>query len=263
MKKLWMLALPLVACAFAGCSDDDDEPQDPNQGGGTETPVPPVEYETITFEDCEYPEGKLSNFEDQTGDFEYTEHGATFKVNKYYGYATGAGVSSKALISESGSPKSGCVALAADTEHPGASGSDKFCYIGWTKSYAAKSPQGFQFEEGVERSIVSLEIMNSTEMYQYAKYGYYSKPALPEGGNVTATFTGYNAEGEETGNVAVLLADYSSEELALISEWTEVNLESLGKINKLAVAITWSDEWTPGYGSSSSVCLDNIKFIKE
>ena len=48
MKKVWMMALPLMA-AFTACSDDD----------GPKGPV--VEYEVITFENCEFAEGAKNN----------------------------------------------------------------------------------------------------------------------------------------------------------------------------------------------------------
>ena len=253
MKKFWMLAWPLLACAFVSCNDN-DEPEEPTE--------PKIEYDVITFEDCEFPEGKKNNYDSSNGVHDYTELGATFSINNYYGMLTGVGVSSAAYLSdsESGTPKNGCVALASDVEHAGADGSDKFGFVCKYSRYDTPD-QGIVFGEGVERTVASLMVMNATSMRQYIEYGFYSYGPLTDG-FVKVIFTGYNAAGEETGSVAAYLANKVNEDYVM-SDWTEVDLSPLGKVNKALVTYEWSDGWTPGNGSMLQVCIDNIKLVKE
>lgn len=239
----------MLAIGFVSCSDDD--------------PAKAIEYETITFEDCEFPEGKLTNIVANTTG-EYVELGAKFAFKDVYSMDSGDVVSSQAVISESGTPKANAVALPADTEHPGADGSDKFVVFN-TNSYSALKdflPE-FSFEDGVERQIVSIDLMNSTMMYQYMKFGFYSYTPLADGDWCEVTFTGYDAEGAETGTVTVAVGDYRDGKEYIMDEWTTVDLTPLGKVNKVGVKMTWSDTWTKPSSGNWAVCADNIKMVKE
>lgn len=252
MKKPLLFVLPMLAIGLVSCSDDD--------------PAKAIEYETITFEDCEFPEGKLTNIvTSSTGSTgEYVELGAKFAFKDMYSMDGGDVVSSQAAISESGTPKANAVALPADTEHPGADGSDKFVVLNKNSSSLFNDfPPEFSFESGVERQIVSLDLMNSTMMYQYMKYGFYSYAPLAAGDWCEVTFTGYDAEGAETGTVTVAVGDYRDGKEYIMEEWTTVDLTPLGKVNKVAVAMNWSDTWNKPSSGNWAVCADNIKMIKE
>lgn len=88
MKKVWMMALPLMA-AFTACSDDD----------GPKGPV--VEYEVITFENCEFAEGAKNNVV-KNAEFSYEDLGAKFVGQDYYSMYGGCVVSGAAKIQDSG-----------------------------------------------------------------------------------------------------------------------------------------------------------------
>ena len=247
MKKVWMMALPLMA-AFTACSDDD----------GPKGPV--VEYEVITFENCEFAEGAKNNVV-KNAEFSYEDLGAKFVGQDYYSMYGGCVVSGAAKIQDSGTPVPLTVALPDDTEHAGADGSDKFCVL-LKHDYVEHEPQ-VAFEDGVERDIVSFDVMNATDMYEYMKYGWYSYQPLAAGDWVEATFTGYDATGAETGSVTVVLADMRDGKDYIMEEWTSVDAVALGKVNKVVMTMKWSDEWAKPSPKNYTVCIDNIKMVKE
>ena len=66
----------------------------------------------------------------------------------------------------------------------------------------------------------------------------------------TAVFTGFDESGEETGTVDVKLIDGSQ----WMDTWANVNIEELGKVNKILISFKSSDGGTPTY-----IALDNLK----
>lgn len=80
------------------------------------------------------------------------------------------------------------------------------------------------------------------------------------------TITGYSSDGSETGSVEFYLADYtanSSQDDYIITEWTEIDISSLGYISTLTLSLSSSDVddegimLTPPY-----VCIDEIKITE-
>ena len=244
MKKVLLLALPLMA-SIVSCSDDD----------GPSAPV----YEVITFESCEFAEGKTNNVSGSTG--EYKELDATFAWKDYYTMVGGDVVSSLAMISEAGTPTATSVALPEGTEHAGADGSDKFLVL-LNDNYVKDFLPEFSFAPGMERQIVSLQIMNSTAMYQYMKYGYYSYAPMAAGDYCDATITGYDAQGNETAAVTVTLADFRDGKEFIMEQWTEIDLTALGAVNKVAFALTWPDSWSKPSPKNYSVCIRQREVLK-
>ncbi|MCM1168651.1 MAG: DUF4465 domain-containing protein [Bacteroides sp.] len=281
MKKLWlMMAFPLVL-AFTACSEEKDPEPDPTPG--TEEPVTPrpddpekpedpekpdepqdPDYDIITFESCVFPAGQKNNVI-KGNEFFYEELGVRFAGVEKYSMYCGALVSGEARIAEdgNGTPLPYCVALPKDTEHPGANGSDKFGILLNIDAIEDNEPE-FGFEVGVEREIVSLDVMNSMDMHQYMAHGFYSKDSLVDGQWVKATFTGYGAQGDETGSVDVYLGDFRNGKTFIMEEWTSVDVSALGKVNKVRADMSWSEAWDkPITPTNFTICIDNIKFVKE
>ena len=74
-------------------------------------------------------------------------------------------------------------------------------------------------------------------------------------------FTGYDATGNATGSVPVVLADFRDGKTFIMDTWTKVDLSALGKVNKLVLTATPSDKLKDLlYGASYSVCVDQIVF---
>ncbi|MDE7410471.1 MAG: DUF4465 domain-containing protein [Paramuribaculum sp.] len=254
MKKYLLFALPLMALSFASCSDDNDNEPTP-------APEPEPVYDVITFTDCEFPEGKLNNYASNGGS--YTEFDCTFQFADKYGMTSGCVVSEICSINDDkdSNPKPFGVALESAEED---ATPNKFLYVQkYDYSVLNKLPEAatsFAFEEGMEREIYSIDVMNSTEMYQYMTLGYYtSYTPMTEGDWCLLTLTGYNADGEETGTAEVYLADFRDGKSDIITKWTTVSTVALGKVNKVEVNVTFPETWNKPNPKNFSVCLDNIK----
>ena len=75
MKKILFYAMCVAALATAACSDDDNGPK--------------VRIETISFEACEFAEGKSDNAGANNVPTAYEEFGATFAHKNYYTMISG------------------------------------------------------------------------------------------------------------------------------------------------------------------------------
>lgn len=249
MKKSYLMLLPLAILA-TGCSDDP-------------TPNPTPKTDVIDFETCVFPERQSNNrVAGQTTT--YTELGAEFINTEYVSYFGGAIVSSGMAISSNGDgiPKLMCVAL--DDDAPGAEGSDKYGFFVYDKFIASTKnilPE-FSFTEGEEHEILSAYFMNSTQMDQFFRYGFYSNPGLTDGDYVTVTATGTDALGNQTGSVEIILADFREGQNFILGKWTQTDLSTLGKVNKVSFEID-THGWIIPNGGSWSVCVDMITFTAE
>ena len=120
------------------------------------------------------------------------------------------------------------------------------------------------FDEVV--SVKSLMINNSTYTYFALKdgndgAGFVTKFAA--GDYFYITVTGYDELGVEVGSINIYLADFRDGKEYICDNWTEVSLESLGKVKQLSFSFVSTDanEWgikTPAY-----CCIDNIKYEEE
>jgi hypothetical protein len=73
--------------------------------------------------------------------------------------------------------------------------------------------------------------------------------------------TGIDAEGKVTGTMTVALADFSSEnteEDYISNGWTEISLDFLGHVKKLAFGFDSSDKGDWGINTPQYACIDNI-----
>ena len=284
MKKilLYALCIPALIAAVA-CSDDSDEM---TPGGGTDNGVevpdegdngdnegdnsddgdktPEPRIETISFEACEFNAGKTDNSDTSNVVTTYEEFGASFSYKNFYSSIGGVVIGSLSDTSENADSKPSWVRVYGDKEAEthGADGTAKFAAFCFNK-YVSDLDMSFAFAEGVAKKIVSAKVNNSAALYQYMKYGYYSNAGLVEGEYCDIIFTGYDAEGNETGTARFTLGDYRDGKEYVCSEWTTVDLTALGEVNKVVLTVDAQTESTVvGTENSSefSVCVDEIQF---
>ncbi len=248
MNKYYLSGLLLIGAAMVSCSDN-DEPEGPQPN-----------IQTITFEECEFAKDKTNNLV-SGAETTYTELGASFVNKEYYTMVAGAIVSDAAKIQDSGTAPVTSVALDKTVEHAGADDTDKFCVLAQTAySGLVDIKPRFSFKAGVEHKIVSIKVMNTTQMYEFLKYGFYSYKPLQQGDICELIITGYNKGHNETGSVKVTLGENKTGEPDVMSEWTEVDLSSLGEVNSVDFKVVWSESWSKPSPGDFSVAVDEIKF---
>lgn len=260
MKKLSLLcALSLAVLAVTSCSDDPkDEP--------AKDPV----YKTISFEDCQFATEKaVDNFAASGKTETYTEFGVDFTNANIYYSLSGILVASTSekpaiegdYVSVASDRKVVCNLTDDDAAHfTGADATGKYSI--WSYSVYNKDVQpSFAFADGVEHKITSLKVNNVAKYWQIMKIGYYTKKGFADGDYYEVTFTGYDAAGNETGSVPVVLGDYRNGKSFIMDTWTKVDLSALGKVNKIVLTATPSEKLKDLlYGDAYEVCVDQIEF---
>jgi hypothetical protein len=124
------------------------------------------------------------------------------------------------------------------------------------------------FPTGAEYLVKSISLCNSTYVALSMKNGdSYAKRFGGTSGNdadwFKVTIKGFDVAGTSVGTVDFYLADYQSSDNTkdyIINKWTEVDLTSLGKINKLTFSFSSSDNSAWGMNTPSYTCIDNIKY---
>ena len=138
----------------------------------------------------------------------------------------------------------------------GANGSKKFAVA------FVEETSDFKFDAGTEKTIQSVMVNNSTCTYLALKDGNGFSKAFKAGNWFKLTFTGYNAQGNKTGTKEFYLADFRSGKTYICSDWTKVELSSLGKVNKIEISLSSTDKGDYGMNTPAYVCLDNLVYIK-
>ena len=128
-----------------------------------------------------------------------------------------------------------------------------------------------QFNDGKDLFIQSIDLCNSTYAGLTLKNGnaFCKKFGGTSGTDADwfkITISGYDHSNNKVGTKEVYLADYRSSETAkdyIITNWTTVDLSSLGKVNKITFAFTSSDTGAYGINTPTYVCVDNIKYVDD
>lgn len=254
MKKILLYALCVPALTAAACSDDSNENN-----------TPKTRIETISFEECEFDAGKTDNSNKSNNTIvTYEEFGASFSFKNYYTMIGGVVIGSAADTSENGDSMPSMQKVNGDktAETHGADGTAKFAVFNLHKN-VKDLDMSFSFAEGVTKKIVSAQVNNSAALYQYMKYGRYSSAGLVEGEYCDIIFTGYDAEGNETGTALFSLGDYRDGKEFVCTEWTTVDLTALGEVNKVVLTaniVNASELISTTSSSGFSVCVDEIAF---
>lgn len=261
MRKLKFTLFAVAAMAavtFTSCDKDNDN----------NPPVPPYDLRIVGFENEELPtEGYVVK-----ADYAYTEKGLTFDQT-YTDW--GGGVTSWSGFAVSGNKDKETAGVANQCSVYGSGGAEG------SSQFAVSSIWGtsdFSFAEGEAYEIEYAYFTNSTYAYLAIKNGddgngdsalvtaFSSDGDGGKGDWFRLTLTGYDAAGVKTGEKEVYLADYRDPKTAFImTEWTKVDLLSLGKVNKVTCAL-WSTD-TVDYGDGvdymntpAYFCIDNVAY---
>lgn len=154
-----------------------------------------------------------------------------------------------------------------DTGSAGAAGSGSATYgVGYDGSPFGLNPE-VTFSSSVLAS--SIDITNTTYVYHAVVSGIDSADGstsfvkgpfeLAADDLLTLTITG-SLGGSTTGTVDVLLADYTGASASVISDWTSVDLTSLGTIDKLSFTMTTTDTSGGFANTPLYFAADNLSF---
>ena len=136
-------------------------------------------------------------------------------------------------------------------------GSDNSSYLyGWD----ARSFIGFA-GEGIEKVFDHFYVNNSTQTVISMRDGdSFSAPLGYENDDwFKLVITGLDKDGNETGNVEFYLADFrKSSSGGIVTEWTKVDLYSLGMVNKLRFDLKASQVNEYGISIPAYFCFDDI-----
>ncbi len=245
MKKI-LFALLAVA-AFAACTDDEETPP-PTQDNTT--PAPQVE--TITFENAVlgpagYLWGKMLAEEvDGSLDFEgpiYKENGVSFL--SYFSDFGGVwdtwckfAISGNHDMTTEGTDNQFSVYSSSDDAQNQFAAAYDMKDMGPGYTY---NPT-IEFSEAVNP--VSLRMANNTWTYLYLTGTKYSDYAV--------SIIGFNGE-TETGTIDVALAAENS----VVTDWTTVELDQLGTVDKIVFSVVCVDDTAPTY-----FCIDDLAYTK-
>ena len=250
-RFFYFLLAAAIVFNFTSCSKDDDK---------EEVVTVTIDFEGVTLNSDGYWNGS-----DLSGNPK-EENLYGFDVTNYYGsFKSGIAYFENKYVEEWGSWSGfACSSLTDKVNadiftnqysvyaNSGAKGSQKFAI-----AYTDNEASNFQFDAGVEKTIQSVMVNNSTCTYLALKNGDAFSDAFEAGDWFKLTFTGYNALGNKTGVKEFYLADFRNGKTYICSDWTKVELSSLGKVNKIEISLSSTDVGTPTY-----VCLDDLVYIK-
>lgn len=108
--------------------------------------------------------------------------------------------------------------------------------------------------------IKGMDITNSAWVVDCVKNGNGYAAKFEKGSWFKVTFTGTKAD-NTTASVDYYLADYRSDkesDWTLLTDWTWVDLSSLGKVVSLSISFDGSDQSWGYLNTSTYVCVDNV-----
>ncbi len=230
------LVAVLTAVFFAGCEKNEDDLS-----------------VTIDFESVSLPEKGFLDAEEANG--AHNIEGVSFLAQYNEEYMTSSGVIISSLT---------------DTETPGfinsysvytgegAGGSTQFAVVNPPFGYTDAI---ITFEEAV--TLESVAVSNTTYAALSMKDGdAFAKAFSAEDEDFfKVIFTGFDSEGNTTGEVSFYLADFQNgSTTGIVSSWQNVELGSLGSVNGVGVTFESSDVGTYGINTPMYVAIDNLSF---
>ncbi|MCR5077531.1 MAG: DUF4465 domain-containing protein [Prevotella sp.] len=222
-------------------------------------------YSTVTFEACTFEQGKHNNLKAGKA-VTYAEEGLIFNNQEKYSMFSGVLVSDQSEVSKWQSSYPGTLAddkvIATNAQTPaGANLSAKYAIIRadtYMQKYAKGPEAGFSFADNAEHQLESAMFNNTANTWQQCKIGYYSKPGLKDGDYFEVILTGYDLNGDVTGKVSVILADYRNGKEYICNEWTKISLATLGKVAKVIATSESSEGFKELFDDNFGFCIDNI-----
>lgn len=276
--KLYFAALLLAGCAvFSSCSDSDEFLPDT-------TPVEPQTRVAGTYV-CDFesvPVSDLANsaYGSNLYDGAYTgyEDAATglymgLNVTGGYGYASGGFAMSRYNDMTTAGYLNQCSVYYndPDTHMGGHDGSATFAvaygyYDDPATSVSYDSRPKMYFKDGKEYTVESAWVTNNTYAVLSMMNGdsFAKKFSYADKDWYKLTITGYKADGVTvTGTVEVYLADFRKKSSpGILTEWKQVDLSVLGKVNKLLFNVSSSDAGQYGLNTPAYFCIDDISVTK-
>jgi len=254
-RFFYFLLVVTTVFNFTSCSKDDDKEE--------------VSTITIDFEDVTLNSEGYWNGSDLSGT-PVLEEAWGEQITNYYGFFKSGIAAFNNKYTEEWFSWSGfaCSSLKDKTTpgymnqysvygNGGANGSKQFAV-----AYVAEEASDFQFQDGIEKTIQSIMVNNSTYAYLALKDGGAPAKDFEASDWFKVTFTGYNAQGNKTGAKEFYLADFRNGKTYICSDWTKVELSSLGKVNKIEITLSSTDNTGVFMNTPAYVCLDNLVYIK-
>lgn len=242
MKKTKFLYLLLaIGCVFNFTACNDDNENDPVI----------EKTATIDFENIALPSaGFVNNQKYEVNGIEFSNK---YTESEYGGYWEGFSYSQI-----TGDTTSETLQYSVYAES-GAEKSKKFAI-----SYASfESPTNFKFIKNEIRTFKSVMVNNSTNTALSIKNGDHFSKQFEANDWFKVIFTGYDINSTAGKTVEYYLADYRNNKTYICNQWTKVNLEPLGKVNKITVTFDSSDKGEFGVNTPQYVCIDNLVYIEE
>ncbi len=149
----------------------------------------------------------------------------------------------------------------------GADGSNTFAVInGYNDGANNQSAASMSFSGGKEYLIENLMYCPTSYLYGFMANGgpYSSNPGMSleqVRGWFMMTVTGYDARGNVTSTVSEYVADFrdSERKVEIPTTWKQLDLSSLGKVNKIMFNFSGSDTGAYGLNTPAYMAIDNIK----
>jgi len=257
MKKFLALICAATTLVFTSCDNDDNEPA---------TPLSIVTFEDATLNS----EGILregtfiEENDDQSGNFwaAYAEKEITLRsyVSTAFPFWCGFQVSNNHDMTTEGYINEASVYNAQ-----GKSGS-KFaiCYDGGTAMMGSGYESEIFVTDGTNKVFDHIYVTNSTYTALSMKNGDGYAKKFETGDWFKLTITGIDNLGEVKGTKEFYLADFrSTSSVGIVTEWTKVDLTSLGAVQKLQFSFSSSDnDAMYGMKTPAYFCLDDIAIQK-
>ncbi|MDR2840046.1 MAG: DUF4465 domain-containing protein [Paludibacter sp.] len=146
----------------------------------------------------------------------------------------------------------------------GADASEKFgiVYDGWYEGAAYEHPF-CKLPTGESYKFKGLWVNNATYAALSIKNGDGFAKKFIANDWFKIIITGYNVAGNKTGDVEFYLADFRNGKSFICSDWTFVDLTSLGKINKIGFTFDSTDKSVGVVNTPQYACIDNLVYFFE
>ncbi len=259
-KNFWakLVLAVCVMCVFNAC---EEEPKDPTPNPTPDEGSPTIgECYTITFDAL--PEGVALN---ANGVWDGSGGEGGFSIDSIWfnnAYNTGGWSDGGFNISNNVDMQTaGWTNQYSVYSKSGANGSQNFAVVHYSAYASADgSNSGFEFEK-TPSHVKSVKVNNSTYTYLTLKNGDGFAQPMSDGDWFKVIFTGA-LNGKPTSSVEFFLADFRDGKTFICSEWTEVNLTTLGVVDQVKITFDGSDQGDYGLNTPTYVCIDDVEIEK-
>ena len=124
------------------------------------------------------------------------------------------------------------------------------------------TPVTFRINDGQVRKLQSIEVCNTTFTALAIRDGSNFSRKFTSGDWYKVIFKGYDVYNQASGVVEFYAADFRNGKSYICSEWTKVNLSSLGAVSKIEITMDSSDTGEWGINTPCYIGLDNLVYVK-